>query len=189
MRNTEHTTPSDTTPDPGKPNLTRLIGPSPLARGLARWALGGVLSFAAWQFHRVAPMPGLVAVGLAPFANMYLFFRGLSLMHRGILHWKTCRAARRLGLAPDWGTSGGGYLLVDESRGVWVANGASGRLDALADVICRVRDQAFLLDLHEDKDAAPVASVGMGDAQELEAVAARLIRVAAEYREHNRANP
>lgn len=183
MRNTAHTT----RPDRTRVDLTRLIGPSPLAQGLARWVLGGVLSFAAWQIHTVAPLPGVIAVGLAPFANIYLFFRGLSLMHRGILHWKTCRAARRLHLAPDWGSCGGGYLLVDERRGVWVANGVSGALDALADVTCRVRDQAFLLNLHEDKTAAPVVSVGMGDAQELAAVAARLARAAAECRGKSRA--
>lgn len=188
MRNTQHTPRPDTAgsdtsqPDLTRLNLTKLIGPSPLVQGLARWLLGGALCFAAWQIHRVAPLPGLIAVGLAPFVNMYLFFRGLSLMHRGILHWKTSRAATRLHLAPDWGSCGGGYLLVDESRGVWVANGASGTLDALADVTCRVRDQAFLLDLHEDKDAAPVVSVGMGDAQEMEAVAARLVRAVAEHK-------
>ena len=167
----------------------RLLGPSPFVQGVARWPLAGVLSFAAWQFHRVAPLAGLVGVGLAPFANMYLFFRGLSLMHRGILHWKTCRAARRLGLAPGWGSSGGGYLLVDEDRGMWVANGVSGTLDTLADVTCRVRDQAFVLELREAKDAAPVVGVGMNDAAELEAVAARLVRSAAEYRKRQAVAP
>ena len=120
---------------------------------------------------------------------MYLFFRGLSLMHRGILHWKTCRAARRLGLAPGWGSSGGGYLLVDEDRGMWVANGVSGTLDTLADVTCGIRDQAFVLELREAKDAAPVVGVGMNDAAELEAVAARLVRSAAEYRKRQAVAP
>lgn len=167
----------------------QLLGPSPFMQGVARWALAGALCFAAWQFYRVAPLAGLVGVGLAPFANMYLFFRGLSLMHRGILRWKTCRMAERLGLEPDWGSSGGGYLLVDESRGVWVANGVSGTLEAIADVTCRVRDQAFLLELREEKDAPPLIGVGMNDAAELEAVAARLLRSAAECRARQAAAP
>ena len=72
---------------------------------------------------------------------------------------------------------------------LWMKTGVSGTLDTLADVTCRVRDQAFVLELREAKDAAPVVGVGMNDAAELEAVAARLVRSAAEYRKRQAVAP
>lgn len=158
----------------------RFLGPSPFLHGLGRWALAGLLSCGAWHLYLVAPLPGLIGVGLAPFANMYLFFRGFNLIQRGVPHWKTRRLAQRLHLTPDWGCAEGGYLLVDERQGVWVANGVTGRLADLAELTCKVEEQAFLLELREDGDA-PLATVGVGSLQRLESVAARLCHASASH--------
>ncbi len=148
--------------------------PSPFFRGLWRWVLAVLFSFGAWQIYVLAPLPGLIGVGLAPFVNMYLFFRGLGFMQRGILHWRTVRTARRLQLEPGWGASSGGYLLVDDKKGLWVGNGRAGRLSELGSLCCRVEERAFLLELRKDEDSAPLVSVGVEDEAELELVCARL---------------
>ncbi|MEG1609957.1 MAG: hypothetical protein RR317_02100 [Bilophila sp.] len=135
--------------------VSRLLGPPPCIQGFLRWGLAGLTSLGAWHLHQWAPVPGLVVIGLAPFVNMFLFFRGLSFMSRTIPYCKTRLCARRLRLTPTWGSASGGYLLVDESAGLWVADGVAGRFDELSVLAYRSDGQAFRLELYTRQGANP----------------------------------
>lgn len=176
--------------------VSRLLGPPPCMQGFLRWGLAVLASIGAWHLHQWAPIPGLVVIGLTPFLNMFLFFRGLAFMSRTIPYCKTRLCARRLGLAPAWGSATGGYLLVDESAGLWVADGIAGRFDELSVLACRSDGQAYRLEFYTEPGAVPpalrrargliqevapktgrsvpVASVGLGSLENLREVAHRL---------------
>lgn len=100
-----------------------LLGPSPLLKGLCMWGLGAGYCVAAWHVNQAAPMLGLALMGLAPFVNLFCFFRGLTCLRRAYLRWRTVRVATRLGLSPTWGDGRAGFFLVDEAKGFCVLNG------------------------------------------------------------------
>lgn len=176
--------------------VSRILGPPPCLHGFLRWGLAVLASLGAWHLHQWAPIPGLVAIGLAPFVNMFLFFRGLAFMSRTIPYYKTRLCAGRLGLVPAWGSATGGYLLVDESAGLWIADGIAGRFDELSVLAYRTDGQAHRLELYTEPGAVPpalrrargliqelpsktgrsvpVASVGLGSLENLREVAHRL---------------
>lgn len=154
--------------------FSRLLGPSPLWAALACWGVAAVLCAAAWETGQRFPVIGLLAVGLAPFVALYFFFRGLARFARCRAHWATRRAAEKKGLSPDWACCSGGYLLVDETRGLWVGNGVVGDFADLACIRCSSNGQAHRLELLRPDKEKPEASIGMGSLQELQDTAQRL---------------
>ena len=109
-------------------SVRRLLGPLPLVRGLLRWGVAILCVLGAWHLYQWYPIAGLVAIGIAPVLSLFLFFRGLNLIVRTLAYWKTRRHLLATRLQPTWEDKGAGYFFVDEQRGLWVINGASGKL-------------------------------------------------------------
>ena len=160
--------------------IGRFLGPPPLLRGLFRWSLAVLFTLGAWHLYLWSPVPGLVAVGVAPVLAIFLFFRGLNLITRTVPYWKTRKLARRLGLSPTWWNTGAGYLLIDETRGLWIANGAGGAVAAIRRLHGHSDWQAHRLDIFTDGERTPSVSYGFGNAGELRDAAERFARTYAE---------
>lgn len=153
---------------PDRRAIRRLLGSSPCLHGLRDWLFAVLSAVAAWHVYNLFPISGLIAIGVAPFATMYFFFKGLSGMSRALPYWKTRLRAQRLGLVPTWGSAAGGFVLVDLEQGLWVANGVFGTFTALSRLACRSNGQAFRLELFlEPDDTVPAASVGLSGPEEL----------------------
>lgn len=107
-------------------------------------------------------------MGLAPFANLFCFFNGLNCLRRARLRWTTRRAAERLGLEPAWGSGLAGFFLVDEGRGVCVANGVVIRFTEVDELECRSTPMAhrLLVRLRNQKRPLPF-EVGFNSQQAL----------------------
>lgn len=153
-----------------------LLGPSPLCKGLIMWLLGAAYCVAAWHVNKAAPMLGLALMGLAPFVNLFCFFRGLTCLRRAYLRWSTVRAARRLQLVPTWGDGRAGFFLVDEKNGVCALNGKTLPFDEVAGLTLVSNFMAHTLEM-ERRNAAPHAPrfiIGFADAATLRAAADRL---------------
>lgn len=156
------------------PTVRALMGRPPFWAALGYWVLGVALAVGAWHGYLLYPRAGLVLIGLAPFANLYFFFRGLNLLARCPAYIRTTSAARRLGLAPTWGCCAGGFLLVDELQGLWVGNGIGGRFDELARLVCWTDGHAHYVELWTDQGTRPRVRVGVGSEAELAAIGQRL---------------
>lgn len=54
-----------------------LLGPAPCWRGLLKWFLCIPVAAGSWHLYKLYPVGGLVAVGLTPFACLFLFSMAL----------------------------------------------------------------------------------------------------------------
>lgn len=156
--------------------LQDLLGPSPLVAGLFMWVLGVVYCVVAWHVNATAPIPGLALMGLAPFVNLFCFFRGLTHLRRAWMRRKTSRVARQLRLTPSWGSGSAGFFLVDETRGFCVINGLSA---SFADIESLKRTSTFMAHTLElvRRNATPRTTrfvIGFSDETALELAATRL---------------
>lgn len=152
-----------------------LLGPSPLAWGLAFWAAGILYCFSAWHIHAASPMIGLGLMGMSPPVTMYCFFNGLSRLKRAWLHGRTLRTAARLQLAPSWGSGLAGFFLVDEQRGICVANGKSLEFSQVTELECRSTHMAHRLFLRGGTASCRTPlEIGFGSQQALHVAALRL---------------
>ena len=138
-----------------------LLGPSPCWTGLLFWAASALFACCAWWIYTLFPFWGLIVIGLTPFVCLFLFFRGLGRFSRAFNHLLTVLRARRLGLHPDWGSTCGGFLLIDETRGFWVANGKSGSLDEISRIRCHDDGHTYLLEAFVPDQDNPVFSLGV----------------------------
>ena len=102
-------------------------------------------------------------------------------MSRTLPYLQTAIKAHKLELTPTWGTAGGGFLLIDEEHGFWVANGKHGALSDLTSLEYHTDGEAFLLEGYKTGEA-PVFSVGMRDAGELKETAERLHRLVCSFK-------
>lgn len=158
------------------PSAAPLLGPLPLLRGLLRWCLAALFVIAAWHLYLWYPLPGLVAIGIAPVVVLFLFFRGLNLVSRTLPYWKTRRALKTLRLRPTWSDTGAGYFFVDEQRGLWVVNGVSGRLTDITRLRAHTYGIGHRLDLFTRAEGKAAVSYGFPDAQTLRDAAERFRR-------------
>ena len=156
--------------------IGRLLGPPPLFRGLFRWSLAVLFAFGAWHLYLWSPMPGLVAIGVTPVIAIFLFFRGLNLVARTAPYWKTWSLVRRLGLSPTWWDTGAGYLLMDETRGLWIVNGTGGNIVDIRRLHGRSDWQGHRLEIHMNDERKPAAFYGFGSAEDLRDAAERFGR-------------
>ncbi len=153
--------------------IGRLLGPPPLFRGLFRWSMGGLFALGAWHLYLWSPMPGLVAIGVTPVVAIFLFFRGLNLVARTVPYWKTRVLVRRLGLSPTWCDTEAGYLLMDETRGLWIVNGTGGDITGIRRLHGHSDWQGHRLEIHTDDKRKPAALYGFGSAEALRDAAER----------------
>lgn len=150
------------------------LGPNPLWTGLQYWGFTVLMAAMAWEGAVRFPRAGLVLIGITPFVNLYCFFRGLTAMGQALRRLGTVRAARRLGLRPDWGCSSGGFMLLDEEQGLWAGNGKGGTLAGLGRLVRHTDGQAHYLEFWPQGAERPLARVGFGSEAELEEVALRV---------------
>lgn len=153
---------------------SNLLGPSPVWRGLAFWLSGVLYCFVAWHVHAASPMIGLGLMGMSPMVTMYCFFNGLSRLKRSWLYWRTIKTATRLALDPVWGSGLAGFFLVDEKRGICVANGKSLDFSHVTELECRSTHMAHRLFIRAEAGAgtAPL-EIGFGSEQALHVAALR----------------
>lgn len=157
-------------------SVRRLLGPPPLLRGLLRWGVAVLCVLGAWHLYQWYPLPGLVAIGIAPVLSLFLFFRGLNLIARTLPYWKTRRSLLATRLQPTWEDRGAGYFFVDEQRGLWIINGASGKLTDIARLHAHGDGLGHRLDVYAASDKKPAAFYGFHDDETLRAAAERLQR-------------
>lgn len=144
-----------------------ILGPLPLLRGLFRWSLAVLFAVGAWHLYLWAPLPGLVAIGIAPVLAIFLFFRGLNLVARTLPYWKTRRLIRKLDMFPTWWNTGAGYLLIDEQQGLWLVNGTAGKIVDIKRLHGHSDWQMHRLDLYIADTPKPTTSYGFGSTEEI----------------------
>ena len=152
--------------------IRRILGPLPLFRGLFRWSLAVLFTTASWHVYLLAPIPGLIAIGLSPVVTIFLFFRGLNLVSRTFSYWKTSRSIQKLGMTPTWWDTKAGYLVIDELRGLWVIDGKAGTIPELSRLHGHSDWQGHRLELYAGETEHPTACYGFGSAGELRSVVA-----------------
>ncbi len=151
-----------------------ILGPAPCWGGLFKWLVCFPIATAAWHLYMRYPVAGLVAVGLTPFACLFLFFYGLRQVVRTIPYVETIVRSRRMGINPTWGSGSGGFLLVDSLGGLWASDKAGGMLADITRLNLNTDGEAYLLEIFTHDEAEPAASIGMGSIQLLEAVSHHL---------------
>ena len=156
-------------------SVRRLLGPLPLVRGLLRWGVAILCVLGAWHLYQWYPIAGLVAIGSAPVLSLFLFFRGLNLIVRTLAYWKTRRHLLATRLQPTWEDKGAGYFFVDEQRGLWVINGASGKLTDITRLHAHGDGLGHRLELYATSQK-PAAFYGFRDDAALREAAERLQR-------------
>ncbi len=150
-----------------------LLGPAPCWKGFLRWGLCVPVTVGAWYLYKLYPLGGLVAIGLTPFACLFLFFHGLAQVSRTIPYLRTVMRARRMGMSPVWGSSSGGFLLSDPDRGLWASDRAGGSLQAITRLHLHTDGEVHRLEIFTD-DEDPAAVIGVGSPALLETVSERL---------------
>lgn len=155
-------------------SLYSSLGPSPIWSGLIYWVLAIIISFISWHFYQYAPTPGLLLAGLTPFINMYLFFRGFNIFYRSILYYKTWYTAKKLNLTPSYGSFSGTFFLLDEAKGLFVANGYSNHLQNVYKLVCQETSQAFRLQIFLKNAKIPSTSIGVHDLKTLHTLAEKV---------------
>lgn len=143
-------------------SATDLLGPSPLLWGLAFWVSGVLYCFLAWHIHAASPMIGLGLMGMSPMVTMYCFFNGTARLKRSWLYWRTVKTAARLALEPGWGSGLAGFFLVDEERGICVANGRSLEFSQVTELECRSTFMAHRLFIRANSGAGANDGAGSG---------------------------
>lgn len=157
-------------------DLQILLGPSPFVAGVLMWTFGVGYCVTAWHVNANAPLVGLALMGLAPFVNLFCFFRGLSCIRRAWLRWRTSQVAQRLFLSPTWGDGSAGFFLVDENKGFCVING---RYIAFNDIVSLKSTITFMAHTLEmvRRDATlrtPRLIIGFTDVDALKVATSRL---------------
>lgn len=155
-----------------------VLGPSPVWKGAVWWATGVGYCLTAWHVQQSEPLLGLGLMGLAPFVNLFCFFRGLNALRRGWLRWRTYRKASAMGLGAAWGSGLAGFLLVDEEQGVCIANGKTVLFADVEAVECRATHMAYKLFVYEkgqDRLRTRPFDVGFADETALLSAARRLM--------------
>lgn len=151
-----------------------LLGPAPCWRGLLKWFLCIPVAAGSWHLYKLYPVGGLVAVGLTPFACLFLFFHGFGQISRTIPYLRTILRARRMHMTPVWGSASGGFLLVDPDAGLWASDRAGGTMSVITRLNLNTDGEAHRLEIFTDKAPEPTAVIGMGSPELLEAVSRRL---------------
>lgn len=155
-----------------------VLGPSPAWKGVVWWAAGIGYCVAVWHVQQSYPLLGLGLMGLAPFVNLFCFFRGLTAFRRGWLRWRTHRKAGAMDLETVWGSGLAGFLLVDDVRGICIANGRAIHFADVEALECRATHMAYRLFLYEkgqDRLRTRPFDVGFADEAALLAAARRLL--------------
>ncbi len=164
-------------------SIRQVLGPLPLLRGLFRWSLAVVFTAGAWHIYLLAPVPGLVAIGLAPVISIFCFFRGLNLVGRTLPYWKTRLHIRKLGMNPTWWDNQAGYFVIDEQQGLWIVNGSVGTIPGLIRLHGHSDWMGHRLELYAKDDACPTACYGFGSEKELKETAERFQKACSSLRD------
>lgn len=155
---------------------TKILGSCPALQSIGGWILAGILTFVFWQIYILDNVFGLIGIGLSQFFNLYLFFRGIYILPRTIPWWKSKKRASQLNLDPDYGYTSTDFMLIDESRGIWVINGKSGNLAELSLLKTRTDDQTLFLDIYTQDFEAPLISLTIKTQQDMLEISNNLLQ-------------
>jgi len=142
------------------------LGSPPIQKWLLCWFFAVLLPTGAWYLSQAYIIPGLIVVGISPFAALFLFYYGLNAATRAKLYLLTAKKAKKLGLIPTWGSGSGGYILVDDVHHLWAANGNGGELKDIEELQTDNTALAHTISIFQTNKQKTI--VGFDSAQELE---------------------
>ncbi len=161
---------------------TRTLGKTLFWAGFRLWSFALLFCFAAWEAGKHFPLVGIVLIGTAPFVALFCFFRGLTAFRRHMTATKTRRKAKELGLVPTWSIASGGFLLLDDTRGLWAGNGSGGTFNDLDRLICVNNEHSYILELWTTTSGQPQARIGLDSTIELKQTADHVQKAATPHR-------
>ncbi len=150
-------------------NLQTFLGPCPSKKMLLYWSSCIGICIISWNCYLFHPLAGVLFISLAPFVNLFLFFKSIHYTVRTFLYLKTYQKAKKNMLKPNWGHAQGGFILVDNKKQLWIANGILGKFAELTSITVAIKQQAYYIQLN--RHTIKPLTIGMNSIKEAQQAA------------------